>query len=199
MDGDGLSTDPETQCFTDLYDDKCRLPTISKWHILCWLEGKCLAMFGIFETSTKWRNTFSVVLRLDVFRAWDHSWPPRKAFWWNRLSTSARSSSGGPEAAYGHGGFWLNCLNSWLDKFGPEPRVYMSLPFTMYCPTMAPYFPVFFSEVKATKPILPWMIIPTDKPDCFVFFIGFQEARWCCTSQRKSACGYSPASHTCIT
>jgi hypothetical protein len=43
------------------------------------------------------------------------------------------------------------------------------------------------------------MIIPTDKPDCFVFFIGFQEARWCCTSQRKSACGYSPASHTCIT
>ena len=89
---------------------------------------------------------------------------------------------------YGHGGFWLNCLNSWLDKFGSEPRVYMSLPFTMYCPTMAPYFPVFFSEVKATKPILPWMII-----------IGFQEAKWCCTSQRKSACGYSPASHTCIT
>ena len=30
--GDGLSTDPETQCFTDLYDDKCRLPTISLAH-----------------------------------------------------------------------------------------------------------------------------------------------------------------------
>lgn len=32
MVGDGLSTDPETQCFTDLYDDKCRLPTISLAH-----------------------------------------------------------------------------------------------------------------------------------------------------------------------
>ena len=184
MDGDGLSTDPETQWFTDLYDDKCRLPTISKWHILCWLEGKCLA-------SLKLRPNGGVC----------SPWFSGSMFFVHEiiLGRPGKRSDGTdcPQALVPRQGD-LQRLWSWRFLIELFEQLTWQIwiwtkslhEFTVYhvLPNNGTLFSCFFPEVKATKPILPWMII-----------IGFQEAKWCCTSQRKSACGYSPASHTCIT
>ena len=64
-------------------------------------------MFGIFETSTKWRNMFSMVLRLDVFRAFSIilGRPGKRSDGTDCPQALVPRQGDLQKTAYGHGGF----------------------------------------------------------------------------------------------